>query len=224
MKRVLILSPSAITQAGLSAIIAEESAAASDGQRHRWQAVSAAAWPLSDEWAADCALVSWPMVGDGLGDGGLKDGGLRDLDLVNDLAMPVVALIDAWSDVALLELLQGRVGLLPGQASGAEIVAALDAAVAGLVAVHPGLLDSLLVSTESLQAAVPPPQPEALTPREVEVLTLLAEGLSNKAIARRLHLSEHTIKYHTTAIFAKLNVSSRTEAAIAGARAGLILL
>ncbi|MBD2114241.1 MULTISPECIES: response regulator transcription factor [Cyanophyceae] len=214
MKRVLIISPSAITQAGLSAIIAEESAADTDGSANRWQVVGAAAQPLSREWAADCALVSWPMVGDGL----------SDLDPFNNLAMPVVALIDAWSDVALLELLQGRVGLLPGQASGAEIVAALDAAVAGLVAVHPSFLDSLLASTESLQTTAPPHQTEALTPREVEVLTMLAEGLSNKAIARRLHLSEHTIKYHTSAIFAKLNVSSRTEAAIAGARAGFILL
>lgn len=214
MKRVLIISPSAITQAGLSAIIAEESAADTDGVANRWQVVGAAAQPLSGEWAADCALVSWPVVGDGL----------PDLDLVNDLAMPVVALIDAWSDVALLELLQGRVGLLPGQASGAEIVAALDAAVVGLVVVHPSLLDSMLASTELLQATAPPHQAEPLTPREVEVLTMLAEGMSNKAIARHLHLSEHTIKYHTSAIFAKLNVSSRTEAAIAGARAGFILL
>jgi DNA-binding NarL/FixJ family response regulator len=209
MKRVLILSPSAITQAGLSAIIAEES--------DRWQVMNAAAQPtLSREpgdWsnAADCALVSWPMMGDGP----------TDLDLVNGL--PVVALLNAWSDVDLPELLQiGWVGLLPSQASGAEIVAALDAATAGLMTIHPTLLDSLLTLNGSLQSK--PPQAEALTPREVEVLALLAEGLSNKAIARRLHLSEHTIKYHTTAIFAKLNVSSRTEAAIAGARAGLILL
>ncbi|MBW4462735.1 MAG: response regulator transcription factor [Nodosilinea sp. WJT8-NPBG4] len=215
MKRVLVISPSAITQAGLSALIAEESADGSNGYANRWQVMSAAAQPLAEDWVADCALVSWPMIGDGL----------PDLDLVNDLAMPVVALIDAWSDVALLELLQtGRVGLLPGQASGTEIVAALDAAIAGLVVVHPALLDGLLTLTGSFQSTVPPSQTEALAPREVEVLTMLAEGLSNKAIARRLHLSEHTIKYHTSAIFAKLNVSSRTEAAIAGARAGFILL
>lgn len=221
MKRVLILSPSAITQAGLSALIAEESDADPDRGATRWQVIPSAPAPLTvaaaEDWnnAADCALISWPLA----------SGGRSDLELVEDLAMPVVALIDAWSDVALGELLQmGRVGLLPGQASGAEIVAALDAAVAGLVVVHPALLDSLLTSTESLQSTAPPSQTEALTPREVEVLTLLAEGLSNKAIARRLHLSEHTIKYHTSAIFAKLNVSSRTEAAIAGARAGFILL
>lgn len=212
MKRVLIISSSAIAQAGLSALIAEES--------DRWQVTISTAPPSiskrSEDWnTADCVLVSWPMVGDGL----------PDVELVDDLPIPVVALVNAWSDVALLDLLQtGRVGLLPGQASGAEIVAALDAAVAGLVVIHPALLDSLLTLTGSLQSTAPPSQTEALTPREVEVLTMLAEGLSNKAIARRLHLSEHTIKYHTSAIFAKLNVSSRTEAAIAGARAGFILL
>lgn len=221
MKRVLILSPSAITQAGLSALIAEESTTDPDRSANRWQVIPSSPAPLtvaaSEAWnnAADCALISWPLA----------SGGQPDLELVEDLAMPVVALIDVWSDVALGELLQtGRVGLLPGQASGAEIVAALDAAVAGLVVVHPALLDSLLTSTESLQSTAPPAQTEALTPREVEVLAMLAEGLSNKAIARRLHLSEHTIKYHTSAIFTKLNVSSRTEAAIAGARAGFILL
>nr|WP_275330612.1 response regulator transcription factor [Nodosilinea sp. TSF1-S3]MDF0364701.1 response regulator transcription factor [Nodosilinea sp. TSF1-S3] len=220
MKRVLIVSPSAITQAGLSALIAEASASGTDRGANRWQAIGSTALPstcqTSADWpTADCALVSWPMPG----------GGQPDLELGEDLPLPVVALVDAWSEVALLELLQtGRVGLLPGQASGAEIVAALDAAVAGLVVVHPTLLDPLLAVTGALQAAAPPGQPEALTPREVEVLTMLAEGLSNRAIARRLHLSEHTIKYHTSAIFAKLNVSSRTEAAIAGARAGLVLL
>ncbi|PZV01888.1 MAG: DNA-binding response regulator [Leptolyngbya sp.] len=221
MKRVLVISPSAITQAGLSALIAEESAAEPDRGANHWQVIPIAAASLtftaSEDWhnAADCALISWPLA----------SGRRADLELVEDLSMPVVALIDSWSDVVLGELLQtGRVGLLPGQASGTEIVAALDAAAAGLVAIHPALLDSLLMSTESLQAIVPPEQTEALTPREVEVLTMLAEGLSNKAIARRLHLSEHTIKYHTSAIFAKLNVSSRTEAAIAGARAGFILL
>nr|WP_242028103.1 response regulator transcription factor [Pseudanabaena sp. FACHB-2040] len=67
-----------------------------------------------------------------------------------------------------------------------------------------------------------PTQP--LTNREVEVLTLLAEGVGNKTIARRLTLSEHTVKFHISTIFAKLNVSSRTEAVIVGARLGLILL
>ncbi|WP_017301306.1 helix-turn-helix transcriptional regulator [Nodosilinea nodulosa] len=218
MKRVLVISPSAITQAGLASLIAEECESGSGADANCWQVISAAPRPAFNGWnaapKADCALISGSMLGDGV----------PDLDILNE-GMPLVALLDDWSDVALPELLQtGRLGLLPGQASGAEIVAALDAAAAGLVVIHPTILDGLLSFNTALGRGSSPEQPEGLTPREVEVLTMLAEGLSNKAIARRLHLSEHTIKYHTSAIFAKLNVSSRTEAAIAGARAGLILL
>src|SRR5262249_22163099 len=65
---------------------------------------------------------------------------------------------------------------------------------------------------------------EALTPREVKVLAMVAEGLSNKTIARRLGISEHTVKFHVSSIFAKLGVSSRTEAVTLGVRRGLIML
>jgi DNA-binding NarL/FixJ family response regulator len=65
---------------------------------------------------------------------------------------------------------------------------------------------------------------ETLTPRETEVLQLMGQGLTNKEIAARLILSEHTVKFHTSAIFSKLGVSNRTEAVRMGARAGLISL
>ncbi len=64
----------------------------------------------------------------------------------------------------------------------------------------------------------------SLTPRELEVLALLAEGLPNKSIARRLDISEHTVKFHVNAVLAKLDVQSRTEAAVRAARMGLITL
>lgn len=65
---------------------------------------------------------------------------------------------------------------------------------------------------------------EALTPRELEVLEVLAEGLSNRAIALRLHISEHTVKFHVSAIFAKLGAENRTDAVRRGVRLGLITL
>jgi DNA-binding NarL/FixJ family response regulator len=209
MKRVLILSPSAITQAGLAVLIAEAS--------NQWEPIKTSLpgdhWPTLPP--ADCALMSWPLAEDSL----------ADLDFSAETALPVVALLAPESDPSPVELWQaGLVGLLPEQASGQEIVAALNAAMAGLMTIHPVLLRNLLPLEVALQPVIPSRQPEALTPREVEVLTLLANGLSNKAIAQRLHLSEHTVKYHTSAIFAKLDVSTRTEAAIAGAKAGLILL
>jgi DNA-binding NarL/FixJ family response regulator len=69
-----------------------------------------------------------------------------------------------------------------------------------------------------------PVSSETLTNREVDVLSMLAEGLGNKAIALRLNISEHTVKFHIGSIFSKLHASSRTEAVILGARQGLILL
>ena len=65
---------------------------------------------------------------------------------------------------------------------------------------------------------------EDLTPREREVLRLLAEGLPNKAIARQLGISEHTVKFHVNAILGKLAVASRTEAVVRATRLGLIPL
>jgi DNA-binding CsgD family transcriptional regulator len=63
---------------------------------------------------------------------------------------------------------------------------------------------------------------EPLTPREHEVLELLSQGLSNKLIARRLQISEHTVKFHVSSLYTKLDASSRAEAVSRGARLGLI--
>jgi DNA-binding NarL/FixJ family response regulator len=65
---------------------------------------------------------------------------------------------------------------------------------------------------------------EKLTPRENEVLQLLAQGLANKQIARELEISEHTVKFHISSIYGKLNVVNRTEAVRVGLQAGLISL
>ena len=63
-----------------------------------------------------------------------------------------------------------------------------------------------------------------LTPREKEVLQLVAEGLTNKAIAQQLAISEHTVKFHVNAIMGKMNAQSRTEAVVRATRLGLISL
>ena len=65
---------------------------------------------------------------------------------------------------------------------------------------------------------------DELTPREMDVLRLLAEGLSNRKIGERLSINERTVKYHVSAILAKLEVSNRTEAVTDAARRGLISL
>ena len=140
----------------------------------------------------------------------------------------------AWVREALRE---GVVrALLPRAASGGEIIAAVEAVSAGLIALDPETLAALLApsasTAEELLAApgaderLPPEaaEQEALTPREREVLEMLAEGLSNKEIAWRLNISEHTVKFHVASVFAKLDVSTRTEAVMQGLRRGLLLM
>lgn len=112
--------------------------------------------------------------------------------------------------------------ILPSDVSSDELINAIKATSAGLTVLHPELLNAF---TSVLSVARSTDSPSTvLTAREIEVLEMLAEGLGNKAIARRLNLSEHTVKFHISSIFSKLNVSSRTEAVILGARQGWILL
>jgi DNA-binding NarL/FixJ family response regulator len=117
-------------------------------------------------------------------------------------------------------------GFLPREADGETLATAVQTVYAGLLAIDPNIAAHLFA------VAVPRlPGPlvegdgyEDLTPREVEVLSLLAEGIPNKAIARRLAISEHTVKFHVGSVLGKLNAASRTEAVRNGARRGLIAL
>jgi DNA-binding NarL/FixJ family response regulator len=102
----------------------------------------------------------------------------------------------------------------------ATLALALPAVVQGLVVSDAALVSGLLAARQSpLMSAA-----EALTPREQEVLQLLAEGLPNKTIADRLHISEHTVKFHVNAILSKLGAQSRSEAVVRATRLGLLLL
>lgn len=120
---------------------------------------------------------------------------------------------------AALELLRaGALGVLLRGAEAERVSAALRSVAAGLAVFDPALLASLLVTRV---AATDGP---LLTPREAEVLRLMAEGLSNKLIAERLKISEHTAKFHVNAILAKLDAETRTEAVVSAARRGLLML
>ncbi|HEX2642309.1 MAG TPA: response regulator transcription factor [Thermoanaerobaculia bacterium] len=118
-------------------------------------------------------------------------------------------------------LAAGAQGVLPREADARRLTAAVQAVAAGLVVVEEGFAALLLRSPE-----VPAPTnlPEPLTPRESEVLQLLAQGLSNPAIGERLGISEHTAKFHVNAILGKLGAQGRTDAVVRAARLGLILL
>jgi two-component system, NarL family, response regulator YdfI len=114
--------------------------------------------------------------------------------------------------------------VLPADATAEEVVAAVEAAAAGLVALHPEALDALRPPAPSVARAETSPDARSLTAREIEVLGMMAEGLGNKIIASRLGISPHTAKFHVGAIMAKLGAGSRTEAVTIGVRLGLVAI
>ncbi|MGH7042803.1 MAG: helix-turn-helix domain-containing protein, partial [Acetobacteraceae bacterium] len=109
-----------------------------------------------------------------------------------------------------------------GEAGLADQLAALLAGVPGLRLVAAGeAADAVLIAPGD----APPGDPDAgLTPREREVLALLAEGASNKLIARRLGISAHTAKFHVGSLLDKLDATGRTDAVAQAARLGVIHL
>ncbi len=115
-------------------------------------------------------------------------------------------------------------GYLTHDASAEELVSAVQAVAQGLTVVDPALVPGLLGAGSSARAGSNTRVEEALTPRELEVLQLLAAGLPNKTIALRLGISEHTAKFHVSSVLAKLGAASRTEAVTTAARQGLLLL
>lgn len=129
---------------------------------------------------------------------------------------PTVVLSDGHA----AELLRrGYQAVLPREPVPAELIAALLAAAAGLITLDRATFTA--ISTERLPTTA---LAQPLTRREVEVLRLLADGLGNKEIATRLHISEHTVKFHVAAILEKMQAGSRAEAVAIGMRSGLILL
>ena len=135
--------------------------------------------------------------------------------------------LEAAFDIATLLLLDGPLnvrdlrrsfrvwGVLPTDASAEELTAAVHALSQGLIVGSP----TLLFESESEPLSHGP-----LTGRESEVLGLLARGLANKQIAVALGISEHTVKFHVSSIYTKLNVTNRTEAVREGLRGGWIAL
>jgi DNA-binding NarL/FixJ family response regulator len=115
-------------------------------------------------------------------------------------------------------------GLLLREATSEMLAAALRAIAQGLVVLDPALAGVLVAPASGLLLGAGDAVVENLTPRELEVLRGMAEGLPNKQIARQLDISEHTVKFHVNAILGKLGAQSRTEAVVRATRAGLILL
>lgn len=215
MMRVLVAATDSIVRAGLESILRTSS---------DMSVVGVASDP---DTLANLITAQSPDVV-------LMELGLQDEEPVSEklvalstlTEVAIVLLGDTFQGDWITEALRlGVRAVLPRRATAEEILQAVVAVAAGLVVLHPDAIDLLLPVLSSVTQPVDEANPvQALTPREIEVLGMLAEGLGNKAIARRLSISEHTVKFHVSSIFTKLNARSRTEAVTLGARQGLIML
>lgn len=136
----------------------------------------------------------------------------------------VVILGDGMTPSGSAEALRAGIrAALPGDISPEQLVTALQAVASGLLVIHPShASDGLPASSHPTRAL--DELAESLTRREIEVLQMLAAGLSNKEIAARMNISDHTVKFHVASILGKLGAASRTEAVSLGIRRGLVLL
>ncbi|MCA9670328.1 MAG: response regulator transcription factor [Myxococcales bacterium] len=201
--KLLIAAPDTLVRAGLTALLAGEP-----------DVVIVEAANEADVVVADAAAE--------------LDGGESDLT-DNPASTPLLALCEDIEQ-ARLALQDGAMGVLSRDASGERMVAAARALASGLSVVDPAFCGELLDVPARAPTEAPESQPDAtasvesLTPREHEVLSLLAEGLSNPEIAEALDISAHTAKFHVNAILDKLDARTRTEAVVRAARLGLLLL
>lgn len=200
MTRLLIAAPSAVVRAGLETLVAGDPAVEVAGSFADLSAVEAL--------RPDVVLAALPV---------------EELAPPADGVAPSIVLLSAdaqpaWSS----EVLRlGVRAMLSRDAAPAEVLAAVEAASAGLAVVDPHDLEALLSASNPTAASA---ESTVLTPRELEVLRLMAEGAANKNIAWKLGISEHTVKFHVASILAKLNASTRTEAVAIGIRKGMILI
>jgi DNA-binding NarL/FixJ family response regulator len=194
MIRVLIAASSAVARAGLKSLVEEAGKCVVAGSASAREIVEVALELLPD-------VILWQVSPD-------EDAVamLRLLERQNTILLT--------SNAALDLLRTGAHGVLPQEASADQIGIAIKAVASGLGVFSPDHLDA------------PPTTrpPSTLTARETEILRMIAEGLANKEIAWRLGISDHTVKFHVSALLGKLGAGSRAEAISAGIRQGVIMV
>lgn len=210
MIRVFIVAPTPMTQAGLHSLLTTE------------DIYIAGASAIPDAFLESTPAIDVVVVADDLQLATVTRA------ITSQLTAIVVLTTTPERIIPTLQPLNLRGwSLIPLDATAAQLQVAVMAAAQGMVTL-PIDQSHWLYENPPATAAISPdtlePPVEALTPREREVLELIAQGLSNKLIARALSISEHTVKFHISSISAKLGASSRTDAVRRGVRLGLITL
>lgn len=194
---VVIIAASPALRAGLRALLSSDDEIQVLADSERWDN------SLDEINEADVIVTSASLAS------------FLDDELTAPSSASILILSNEPLNVREMARLQTIWGILPLDTSADELHAAVHALSQGLIVGE----RSLLFATEEDALANSP-----LTDRETEVLNLLSKGLANKQIAVSLGISEHTVKFHVSSIYTKLNVTNRTEAVHAGLRRGWIAL
>ena len=197
MISVLIVAPSPALRAGLRALLSSDDEIKIIGEAERWNT------SIDEIDEADVIITSASFAS------------FLDDEMGASSSASILILSDHPLNIREMTRSQYTWGLLPLDTSADELLAAIHALSQGLIV---GERSLLFASEEETLANSP------LTKRETEVLNLLSKGLANKQIAIALGISEHTVKFHVSSIYTKLNVTNRTEAVHEGLRGGWIAL
>lgn len=209
--RVLVCSANPLARGGLEALVQ-----GMDGLKAIGSSDSADAASLAAQLLPDAVLLD------------TGQGELEELDAIGRLAaaqpgLPIVAIGQGGQAALTQALAFGASSVLPSAVDRETLRLALLAAVRGLVTIPRPEVTALLPDEERTEPSTEGPA-ESLTPRELEVLQLMARGLTNRQIGQRLQISEHTVKFHAAAILGKLNARSRAEAVARAIGFGWILV
>ena len=207
--RVLIVADDPLIRAGLTGLLADVMTCEVVGQMNSQHVL--AELEESDLHLERPQVIVW-------------DAGWELPDFVpewQEIECPVIALLPETEDVGKVWA-SGVIGILSREVDAERLAAALQTAVTGLIVLDETVAQAMLPGQEDL--LFPDTAVDLLTEREQEVLQLVAEGLTNKAIAGELQISDHTVKFHVNSIMTKLGAQSRTEAVVQATRLGLLLL
>jgi two-component system nitrate/nitrite response regulator NarL len=205
--RILIIAGDPLARAGLAALLVNQAGCSVAGQASD-----------TDDLAAALAVfrpdaVVWDVGWD-------VTSRQESLAAFCEVSPPVLAILGSENQASDVWLTGVR-SIVSRSVAGEQLVAALHAITHRLIVTEPAFLPN---SSGTSRGEPAPTLVEPLTERELGVLAAMAEGLSNKLIARNLSISEHTVKFHVNAIMGKLGAQSRTDAVVRATRAGIILL
>jgi len=210
--RVYIIAPTITIRAGLRALLLDDP---------RVEIIGESVEPDDQLGSLEPDVVIWSPTT-------ILDNDFSIENAINDwIGLPTAWLVIHPDPMVIERLMKSNIhvwGILSPDASQSELVAAVRALSEGLTVINPSWVKYLSESRKITTAETEPELIEPLTGREMDILQLLALGLTNKQIASKLGISAHTVKFHVSSIYSKMNTSNRTETVKLGLKMGLILM